>query len=100
MLIVVSFHSIEDSIVKKFFNLHSDTKSNPSRYLPAKEKKSNLFKVVCKKVLLPTLNEINKNPRSRSAKLRYAIRNDNSFINSQEFEKIFLNYFKLEGVSI
>jgi len=100
ILIVVSFHSIEDRIVKKFFNLHSDTKSNPSRYLPTKEKKSNLFKEVCKKVLLPTLNEINKNPRSRSAKLRYAIRNDNSFINSQEFEKMFLNYFKLEGVSI
>ena len=100
MLIVVSFHSIEDRIVKNFFNLHSDMKSNPSRYLPAKEKKSNLFKTVCKKVLFPTSNEINENPRSRSAKLRYAVRSNSSFINSKEFEKMFLNYFELESVSI
>ena len=100
ILIVVSFHSIEDRIVKNFFNFYSDIKSNPSRYLPAKENKSNLFKIVCKKILSPTLNEINENPRSRSAKLRYAVRNDNSFINSKEFEKMFLNYFELESVSI
>ena len=98
MLIVVSFHSIEDRIVKKFFNLHSDTKSNPSRYLPVKENKSNLFKTVCKKVLSASSNEINENPRSRSAKLRYAIRGNSSFIHSQEFKKMFLNYFELESV--
>jgi len=100
MLIVVSFHSIEDRIVKNFFSLHSDIKSNPSRYLPVKENKSNLFKTVCKKVLLPTSNEINENPRSRSAKLRYAVRSDSSFINSKEFEKKFLNYFELESILI
>ena len=100
MLVVVSFHSIEDRIVKNFFNFHSSIKSNPSRYLPQKENKSNLFKTVCKKVLSPTSNEINENPRSRSAKLSYAVRNDSSFINSGEFEKMFLNYFELEGVSI
>ena len=100
MLIVVSFHSIEDRIVKNFFNLHSDIKSNPSRYLPVKENKANLFKTVCKKVLSASSNEINENPRSRSAKLRYAIRGNSSFIHSQEFKKMFLNYFELEGVSI
>jgi 16S rRNA (cytosine1402-N4)-methyltransferase len=100
MLIVVSFHSIEDRIVKNFFNFHSSIKSNPSRYLPQKENKSNLFKTVCKKVLSPTSNEINENPRSRSAKLRYAIRNDNSFTDPEEFKKMFLNYFELEGTSI
>ncbi len=100
MLIVVSFHSIEDRIVKNFFNYHSNIKSNPSRYLPAKENKSNLFKTVCKKVLSPTSNEINENPRSRSAKLRYAVRNNNSFTNPEEFQKMFLNYFELESASI
>ena len=100
ILIVVSFHSLEDRIVKNFFNFYSNIRSNPSRYLPAKEKKSNLFKTVCKKVLSPTSNEINENPRSRSAKLRYAVRNDNSFINPEEFKKKFLNYFELEGVLI
>ena len=99
MLIVVSFHSIEDRIVKNFFNFHSDIKSNPSRYLPIKENRSNLFKTVYKNVLTPTSNEINENPRSRSAKLRYAVRNNNSFINSEEFEKMFLNYLELESVS-
>ena len=99
-LIVVSFHSIEDRIVKNFFNFYSSIKSNPSRYLPTKENKSNLFKKVCKKVLLPSLIEINENPPSRSAKLRYAIRNGNSFTNTEEFKKMFLNYFELEGFSI
>jgi len=99
VLIVISFHSIEDRIVKNFLNLYSNTKSNPSRYLPTKENKANLFTTVCKKVLLPSSNEIRENPRSRSAKLRYAIRNNNSFTDSEDFRKMFLNYFELEGIS-
>ena len=62
-----------------------------------KENKSSLFKLVHKKVLLPTLDEINENSRSRSAKLRYAVRNNNSFVDPEEFKNKFLNYFKLEG---
>jgi 16S rRNA (cytosine1402-N4)-methyltransferase len=100
MLIVVSFHSLEDRIVKNFFNLYSNLKKNPSRYFPLKENKSNLFKSVCKKALLPTPDEINENVRSRSAKLRYAVRNNNSFINPEEFKNKFLNYFELESATI
>ena len=100
MLIVVSFHSLEDRIVKNFFNLYSNLKKNPSRYFPLKENKSNLFKLVCKKALLPTPDEINENVRSRSAKLRYAVRNNNSFINPEEFKNKFLNYFELESATI
>ena len=100
MLIVVSFHSLEDRIVKNFFNLYSNLKKNPSRYFPLKENKSNLFKSVSKKALLPTPDEINENVRSRSAKLRYAVRNNNSFINPEEFKNKFLNYFELESASI
>jgi len=37
ILIVVSFHSLEDQIVKNFFNLYSNLRKNPSRYLPIKE---------------------------------------------------------------
>ena len=97
---VISYHSLEDRIVKNFFNSYSNNKSNPSRYFPLKEDKSSLFKLVCKKALSPTTSEINKNTRSRSAKLRYAIRNDKSFVNPEEFKNKFLNYFELESVSI
>ena len=96
-LIVVSFHSLEDKIVKNFFNLYSNLRKNPSRYLPIKENKSSLFKLISKKPLVADVKEINTNIRSRSAKLRYAIRNNNSFFYPNEFKKIFLNYFELEG---
>ena len=97
ILIVVSFHSLEDRIVKNFFNLYSNLKKNPSRYLPMKENKSSLFKLISKKPLMANVKEIKENIRSRSAKLRYAIRNNNSFFYPSEFKNKFANYFKLEG---
>ena len=100
ILIVVSFHSLEDRIVKNFFNYYSNFKKNPSRYFPLEENRSSLFEFISKKVLLPTPDEIDKNVRSRSAKLRYAVRNNNTFRNSEEFRNKFLNYFELEGAII
>ena len=100
ILIVVSFHSLEDKIVKNFFNIYSNLKKNPSRYLPLKENKNNLFKVFLKKPLLPNSKEIKENVRSRSAKLRYAIRNNNSFCHTNEFKDKFINYFKIEESKI
>ena len=97
ILIVVSFHSLEDQIVKNFFNLYSNLAKNPSRYLPIKENKSSLFKLISKKPLTAGMKEINENIRSRSAKLRYAIRNNNSFFYPSEFKNKFANYFKLES---
>ena len=100
ILIVVSFHSLEDKIVKNFFNLYSSLKKNPSRYLPINENKTNLFNFVSKKPITADLDELKKNVRSRSAKLRYGIRNNNSFLNSKEFENKFLHYTKLESTKI
>ena len=97
ILIVVSFHSLEDRIVKNFFNLYSNLRKNPSRYLPIMENKSNLFKLFSKKPLVADEKEIKQNIRSRSAKLRYAVRNSNSFFYPTEFKKKFANYFELEG---
>ena len=98
ILIVVSFHSLEDKIVKSFFNLYSNSKKNPSRYLPLKKNKSDLFKLASKKALIPDEKEIYQNIRSRSAKLRYGIRNNNPFFYPEEFKKKFENYFSMEGI--
>tara|TARA_B100001013_G_C24409699_1_gene363445 strand:- start:314 stop:661 length:348 start_codon:yes stop_codon:yes gene_type:complete len=97
ILIIVSFHSLEDKIVKNFFNIYSSSNKNPSRYLPIKENKSNLFKLFSKKPLVADTKEIKQNIQSRSAKLRYAIRNGNSFYYPDEFVSKFANYLKLES---
>ena len=100
ILIVVSFHSLEDKIVKYFFNLYSNLKKNPSRYLPSIENKSQLFKLLSKKPLIPSQEEIHQNKSSRSAKLRYVIRNDNSFFYPKEFKNKFQDYFNLETINL
>ena len=100
ILIVVSFHSLEDKIVKYFFNLYSNLKKNPSRYLPYEENKSQLFKLLSKKPLIPSQEEIHQNKSSRSAKLRYVIRNDNSFFYPKEFKNKFQDYFNLEAINL
>ena len=100
ILAVVSFHSLEDKIVKNFFNLYSNLKKNPSRYLPLNENKDDLFKLLSKKPLIPSKKEIHKNIRSRSAKLRYAIRNNNSFFYPKEFREKFEHYFKIEEIRL
>ena len=91
-LIVISFHSIEDKIIKYYFSNFSKNRSNPSRYLPEDgENKFFLFESYNKKVFKPSRNEIIKNKPSRSAKLRFAIRSKKEFsypINLfQKFEK-------------
>ena len=79
-LIVISFHSIEDKIVKYFFKNYSENNSKPSRYFPIVENKSlALFLSYQNKVLKPSEKEIKINPPSRSAKLRFAVRNKNKF---------------------
>jgi len=100
LLIVVSFHSLEDKIVKNFFNLYSSLIKNPSRYLPIQDSKSTLFKSISKKPIVPDIKEIKANIRSRSAKLRYAIRSNDSFFYPKEFKKKFVNYFDLERNTI
>ena len=55
-----------------------------------------LFKEVLKKPLTANVQEVEKNIRSRSAKLRYAVRNNSSFFYPDEFKKKFVNYLNLE----
>ena len=89
IIAVVTFHSLEDRIVKYFFKSLSENKSI-SRYIPKSDEKINLFKTVIKKPITPSEKEIIENPPSRSAKLRYAIKKENFF----EFETDILEKFK------
>jgi len=97
IIIVVTFHSIEDKIVKFFFKNYSEFK-NTSRYLPSKIIKKNLFKLINKKPILPSIKEIKNNPSSRSAKLRYAIK-INEGDDFSEFLKKFQNLLNIENLS-
>ena len=89
IIAVVSFHSLEDKIVKYFFKSLSESKS-VSRYMPQTKKKNNLLKLVEKKPIIPTINEIKQNAPSRSAKLRYAIKKEEFY----DFETDILDKFK------
>jgi 16S rRNA (cytosine1402-N4)-methyltransferase len=92
-IIVVTFHSIEDKLVKKIFDYFSNQKKGVSRYLPESENKknSNIIKLINKKVLIPSKKELEKNNRSRSAKLRSVIKiNDINF----KIDRSFLNFEK------
>ena len=75
VLAVVTFHSLEDKIVKYFLKNLSENKS-VSRYMPIPKINSidTLFKMPEKKPKKPSLKELNENLSSRSAKLRYAIK--------------------------
>tara|TARA_X000000950_G_scaffold54011_1_gene64479 strand:+ start:187 stop:1125 length:939 start_codon:yes stop_codon:yes gene_type:complete len=70
-LVLITFHSLEDRIVKLFFNEISGKQENLNRHLPQVIKiKKVKFKVINKKPILPSSAEIKSNRRARSAKLR------------------------------
>lgn len=69
---VISFHSLEDRIVKNFFKngTFEETIENPFE----QQTKQSPFRIVTKKPIVPTTQELKLNPRSRSSKLRVAER--------------------------
>lgn len=73
-LVVVTFHSLEDRIVKQFFTKYGNIRHEKNNKYSEKDKASYLFNIVNKKPIVVTENEIFKNRRSRSAKLRWGIR--------------------------
>ena len=77
-LVVVSFHSLEDSIVKAFMREKCGALPSASRYVPlaTNENEKPLFKQATRKAVFPTDEEIKNNPRARSARLRCAVRTD------------------------
>ncbi|CAN1607891.1 COG0275 Predicted S-adenosylmethionine-dependent methyltransferase involved in cell envelope biogenesis [Candidatus Pelagibacterales bacterium] len=99
-IVVITFHSLEDKIVKKVFDFFSNKKKGTSRYLPESNENENLniLEVKDRKPIIASEKETKNNNRARSAKLRCAIKiQDHSF----EFKRSHLNlekYFQLEEV--
>ncbi len=75
-LVVVTFHSLEDRIVKTFIKDNSSPKEKFNKYAKSEgEKKSNsALEIITRKAIMPSEDEIKSNPRARSAKLRSAIK--------------------------
>jgi len=71
-LAVISFHSLEDRIVKEYFRRESKDLVNPPYERIYEVEKSATLKLINRKVIIPGEAEIKSNPRARSAKLRIA----------------------------
>ncbi len=74
MLAVVTFHSVEDRMVKRFLALRSGNAPGTSRHAPQMQAEAPAFDLVTRKAIDPDDAEIAANPRARSARLRIARR--------------------------
>ena len=95
VLAVVTFHSLEDKIVKYFLKSLSENKSI-SRYTPLTEQTDTLFHLTKKKPITPNEEELSENPPSRSAKLRFAIKKTDFFDFETDIEDQFKNLIDIE----
>lgn len=75
-LVVVTFHSLEDRIVKRFLRDRCQTKGGGSRHMPEVDVAAPTFRDLTRKAVLASKHEAAINPRARSAKLRAAVRLD------------------------
>ena len=98
IIAIVTFHSLEDKIVKYFFKSLSENKS-VSRYMPKEDEQVNLFKLINKKAIIPSEKEINENPPSRSAKLRYVIKKEDFYDFETDILEKFSNLIDIENFS-
>ncbi|MEN8684071.1 16S rRNA (cytosine(1402)-N(4))-methyltransferase RsmH [Marivita sp.] len=76
LLAVVSFHSVEDRMVKRFLQARGGQAGRANRYAPEIEAETPAFEIMTRKAVGPDDDELAINPRSRSAKLRVARRTD------------------------
>ena len=99
VLAVVTFHSLEDKIVKYFFKSLSENKSI-SRYEPEVKEKEIIFKMPLKKPIVPSLKEVQENPPSRSAKLRYIIKQKNFYEVESDILDKFSHLIEIENLGL
>ena len=76
LLAVVTFHSVEDRMVKRFFQHRAGKTGRANRYAPEIEEAPAQFEIVTRKAVGPDEQELAENPRSRSARLRVGRRTD------------------------
>ncbi len=76
LLVVVSFHSLEDRMVKRFMQMRSGNGPKGSRFTPVETIEAPQFTQSTRKATVASPAEIAANPRARSAKLRIARRTD------------------------
>lgn len=74
LLAVVTFHSLEDRIVKRFIQARSGHNARANRYEPERVEDAPRFERINRKAIGPSEEEMEQNPRARSAKLRIARR--------------------------
>ncbi len=98
ILAVVTFHSLEDKIVKYFFK-NLSTKKSFSRYEPEIKQRELSFFMPKKKPVIPSLKEIKENPPSRSAKLRYLVKKSEVYDIDTDILKKFSNLLEIENLS-
>jgi len=75
-LAVVTFHSIEDRMVKRFLQARAGQTGRGSRHAPALEQPDPQFILSPRKAIAPDAQELEQNPRARSARLRVALRTE------------------------
>ncbi|ETX26808.1 16S rRNA (cytosine(1402)-N(4))-methyltransferase RsmH [Roseivivax isoporae] len=75
-LAVVTFHSVEDRMVKRFLQIRAGQTGRANRFQPQLEEPAPQFELYSKKAIGPDAAELDENPRARSAKLRVARRTD------------------------
>ncbi|MGX9357357.1 16S rRNA (cytosine(1402)-N(4))-methyltransferase RsmH [Roseobacteraceae bacterium S113] len=76
VLAVVTFHSVEDRMVKRFLQHHAGRMGNANRYAPEAQTQPAQFELITRKAVGPDADELSLNPRARSARLRVARRTD------------------------
>ena len=79
-LAVITFHSIEDRIVKRYLQLGSNMRRGDNRHLPEKSFSGPRYILKTRRAIIPEKSEVFRNPRARSAKLRVAMRTDASAV--------------------
>ena len=96
ILAVVTFHSLEDKIVKYFFKNLSENKS-VSRYIPKIVEPDVSFRMPKRKPIIPSKKELKENISSRSAKLRYIIKNNDSYDFQTDILEKFKKFIEIEN---